>query len=635
MKDLQSFSNWLAARLRLKDFKLIDLSCLSNHNILWFCVFLLLFFCLKSSNAQGEQKTHSIYMVKTVEIGEDIYEIDNKRILTQTHTVRKGEYLSKILREKGLWKKDNLSELLSILKKLNRSLRNLDLIYPGDKIIVPVKITPFKVDSEPDRPPREVKAPVAARKGLDFENYTIKSNDTLFRVAKRRYNIPPEDFYNEYIELVKKSNPYVKDINALYPGQHIRLPIYTPEIIKRPVRQAIPPKPNDTGEHEIAAQKANPIAHDLGKIFFEIGEELVQSGDHFMPFKSGGMINLNTSSFPIINLQNGKTVIVDLSNRLPKKVAGLIESSWENYKVVHFSKQDDLKSALDKILRVCNYPKVFKRGEAFELKGDIAFRITGDWIVSLTKTKLDNRPGVIVINLTDLHTPGTPRLIRDYLESLSVKIIDYPGGDDDSPGDIDAVETLEGGTDSSSLIKTVLNLTGRPFSSHVEIPVYQSLKADFKLIIKADFFMKIKGRDAIIDIGGLAPEIISFLKEHQFLVLPLATVREPLDMVAKTLDFLDIKFASGLHSFMAAKRDASRNVKLTLPGIIFSDLRGEAILATLLNLPGEIAAFLLQKGYKILELQGLHPSKAAIKSETLNPKKKTSLSILVFRASHT
>ncbi|GAH76916.1 unnamed protein product, partial [marine sediment metagenome] len=234
-----------------------------------------------------------------------------------------------------------------------------------------------------------------------------------------------------------------------------------------------------------------------------------------IPLKSGSMISLKATSFPIINLQNGQTVIVDLSDGLSEKMARLIESTWNNYRVIHLVEEDDLRSALDKILRVCNYPKVFKRGESFELQGDITFRITGDWIVSLPETRSDNRPGVFVINLIDSHTPNTPRMIKDYLEGLGVKIIDYPQGDDDSLGDIHEVEILKGGTDSPSLIKTVLSLIGRPFSAQVEIPVYQSHRADFKLIIKADFFLKIKGRDAIIDLTGLEPEVISFLEDHK------------------------------------------------------------------------------------------------------------------------
>jgi hypothetical protein len=290
---------------------------------------------------------------------------------------------------------------------------------------------------------------------------------------------------------------------------------------------------------------------------------------------------------------------VDLRGGLPEEMGSLIESCWRDYRVVRLVERDDLGSALDKILRVCNYPKVFKRGEPFELQGDIAFRITADWIVVLSETRSDKGLRVVVINLRGTSTLGTPRIIRDYLEGLGVKVIDYPQVDEDSSEGAHEIEILERGTDSLSLIETAFNLIGQPFSPRVEIPVYQSHRPDFQLTVKASFFLKIKGRDAIVDLTGLEPEIISFLEEHWCLYLSLVAEKDPLDMVAKTLKFLDIQFDPGPHSFMATTRNDWRNIKLTLPGIIFPDSRGKPILATSLNLPGEIAAFLSRKGYKI------------------------------------
>jgi hypothetical protein len=268
--------------------------------------------------------------------------------------------------------------------------------------------------------------------------------------------------------------------------------------------------------------------------------------------------------------------------------------------VVHVLEKDDLRSALGKILKVCNYPKVLKRGEPIGLQGDVAFRITGDWIVMLPESRADNRPGVIVINLIHNRTSNTPRMIKDYLRSLDVSIIDYPSANDDASEEMDQVEILEAGKNSSSLVRTILNHTVRSFRSHVQIPVYQSEKAEFRFTINADFFLKIKERDAIIDLTGLAPEMISFLEEHHFLVLSLAAEKEPLAVVEKTLEFLDVQFARGPHSFMATSRDDSRNIRFSLPGIVFSEPQGKAILATPLTLPDEIAAFLSKKGYKIL-----------------------------------
>ena len=572
--------------------------------IFWcFYTLLLVIFHLGSSQAQEAEKTYSISLTKTAGIGKDIYEVDNKKVLAEEYTIKEGEWVWQVLRQKGLLERRNLSELLLVLQALNKSISKLDLVHPGEKIIIPLKIAPVAGAPVLAAPPPPVKASIEELKDLDLENYTVEQGDSLTRVIKGRYDVPTSYLYNEYLGMVKRLNPSIRDLNIIHPGQKIRLPIYSPEIVRKPIKTVAAQKPKEEVEEDVKEKKAtSTLAYDLGVIFTEMGEEWVQTGEHFIPLKSGGQIDLKAVSFPILSLRNGSRVIVDLNNKLPGKMAKLIESSWGNYRVLHLEEGDSLRSVLDKILGVCNYPKVSKIGKPLELGGDIPIRISGDWIITLSETKSDNKPSFIAINLTDGQSQDIPRMIKDYLMTLGVKVIDYPMAEDKSSDLVEKVTLLEGGEKPESLVRALLDLTGRSYSAQVEIPVYQRQKADFKLIVKADFFLKIKNRDAIIDLTGLGPEVVSLLEEHQFLVLTLATEQDPLSIVSMTLGFLGIESHDGPHPFLATNRDDSRNVKLTLPGIIFSDANGNAILATPLSVPDEIAAFLSKRAYRILPL---------------------------------
>jgi len=562
------------------------------------------FFCLEASLAQEEEKTYDISLEKTAEIEKDIHKVDDKKVLTESFTIQKGEWVWKILREKGLLKDRNLPELLSVLKKLNKSFQNLDLVHPGEKIIIPLKIVPIAGGLAPEPSSPEKVVPVAALKDLNLENYSVKPGDSLTLLAKDRYDIPSKDMYRDYLDLVKKLNPSIKDPNLIYPGQVIRLPIYSPEIVRKPIASAVSKKLEIQSDDKAVSKNRKPsaVGHDLAMIFTEIGEEWVQTGRHFIPLKSGGQIDLEAKSFPIINLRNGLRVILDLNNKVPERMEKLIGSSWENYRVVHIAEDEDLRAALDKIVRVCDYPKVFKRGETLGLKGDIGLQISGDWIIRLSQAGSDNAANFAVINLTDSPAFHNSRIIKDYLKGLGVKVIDYPPGQGDMTEGTAEAEMLTGGGDAPALIKSLMELTGRTFSTGVRIPVYQSQKADFKLIVTADFFLKVNGSDAIIALTVLGPEVISFLREHQFLVLSLAGEKEPLAIVSKTLEFIGVPFDTGPHDFMAAKRDDARNIRLSLPGNVFSDKDGKPVLATPLSLPREIAVFLSQRGYRILVL---------------------------------
>lgn len=557
------------------------------------CSVLLIFLSLKYVHAEDKEKTYSISLVKTAEIQKDLRKVGNTKVLTQVYTVKTGDHVSKILRKKGLAKHHRLHKLISLFKQLNPSLSNIDLIHPGEDIIIPLKIVPLTGDSGRTKPSQPEKIAVSKLKGIDLENYTVEPGDSLSKVIVARYDITRSEMYGEYLELVKQLNPAVKNLNLIYPGQKIRLPIYCPEVIRRPIAAAISP------ERE---QNLCPLSRDLSFIFLEIGEEWIQTGRHFIPLKSGGQIDLKAISFPIINLKSGQRVIVDLHNKLPDGMVKLIESNWTNYHVVRLEEKDNLRSSLDKILRSCNYPKIFKKGKSLQLGADIPLKITGDWIITLPKTSSYKGASFVVIDLIESYRHHTPRVIKDYLEKSGVRVIDYPPADDNGLNANAGVDIMDSASDPSSLIESILNLTGQTYSTKMEVPAFRGQKTDFKLIVKADFFLKIKGSDAVIDLTGLDPEITSLLNEHQILVLSMAREKEPLAMVARTLDFLGVQSYSGPHTFMAVAGDDSRNITFDLPGVIFSDPRGKDIFVTPLHLPHEIAIFLSQKGYKIFVL---------------------------------
>ena len=181
-------------------------------------------------------------------------------------------------------------------------------------------------------------------------------------------------------------------------------------------------------------------------------------------------------------------------------------------------------------------------------------------------------------------------------------MIEYPPKAQSQVADETHAGILRPGNQPSDLMETLLKIAGRKFSKTVEIPVYKGQAKNFDLMIKADFLMNVQGKDAIIDLSGLGPEIVSLLREHRFSVLSLTGEKDPLVLVTKTLDFLGIPFDSEPRSFMATNGPETRNIRMTVPGITFQDSGGQAILATPLDLPDELAGFLAQKGYKILGL---------------------------------
>lgn len=555
----------------------------------------------QEQEAGGEEDTYTISLVQEAETDREIRELEDKKVLTETYTVQDGDRIWQIFRERGLLEKRDLKELLIALKKLNSSLSNLDLIHPGETLIIPLTIAPL--GGIPSQATKKPPTPVSLEELKDFEleDYTIKKGESVVKIIKNLYDIPEEALYNEYLRLVQRANPDITDLDRVYPGQRVRLPIYSPQVVRKPIE---PPPPVFSDQETLVQREGmEQLGHKLGEIITRMGEEWIQTGKHFIPLKSGGQINLTADSYPIINLSSGNKVIVDLYHDMPENMADLITSSWDTYRIIHLDTGDDLQKAMNKIIPLCDFSKVYPPNEPLVLGGAIPLRITADWIVKRTPDPSDRVGEFIAVTFLDNTAPRIPKGIRDYLGGLSITIIEYPPAEETLGEPMGHGEVLKVDGDTSSIIETFLELVGNRYSKDVDIPIYQSEKTDLNLTIKADIFLNINGKDCIIDLKGLGEDIIALLKEHGFGVLSLSGEKDPSMVMTKTLDFFGISFESKPHAFMASDRGELKNIRFMVQGTIFRTIEGQRFFATPLFLPQGIVDFLSQKGYRILQLE--------------------------------
>ena len=570
-----------------------------------FLAFLISFPCLCAPLVQGKEKdTLSISLVQQAKVKK----MEGREVVCEAYKVKDGDYIWKLLRQRGLLKKPDLPELISILKSMNKSLTNLDIIHPGQTILIPLNITPIRGLAEKEKFFQKLIMGISSLEDVNFENYMVKSGDSLTMVVYGKYKIPPKYLYREYLNLVQKFNPTLKNLDIIYPNQIIRLPIFSPEIVRMPIRitkEKIALKKTEITPSKDTDQTIS-LRQKLRDIFNQMDEEWIDTGKQFIPLKAGGQIHLKAESFPVLNLQSGMRLIIDLKNELPEDISQLILADWEDYGIVHLRTDDTLKTAMDKILAASNYYKILKPGEQFRIRsGDIGISITGDWVIIPQRGEEDITEKITAISFINHPSEQTPGVIRAYLKKLGIRVIDYPGlpVPKDMVDDVNIQKkiSIEKNIDFS-LPSLLLNLAGQPFSSKTKIPVYQGEGSGYNLIIQADLFFNRQGKDCIIDTTGLSPAIISLLKKHQFLILSLAGDKDLNKTTELILDFLGFSYDSKPHHFLTADREETRNITLTVPGISFYDQEGKKILATDKKIPAEIVSFLNQKGYNLLKL---------------------------------
>jgi hypothetical protein len=551
--------------------------------------------------AQEGEETYDISLVKTADpdSADEIHEVDGKKVLAETYTVKDGDHLWQILREKKLLEKKNLVELLSVLKKLNNSLDNIDMIHPGERIIIPLAISPSAGGSQTSVSIQPETVPLEAIGDIDLEEYVVKQGDSVIKIVEDLYDIPQKELYNEYLSRLRQLNPEITDLNTVYPGQKVRFPVYSPKVVRLPVEESQPVSEPMT---ESQKQGVRAITGQLGEIFTLIGEQWLETGEHFFPLKTGGQLKLNAESYPIVELRSGKKVIVDLYNDLPERMGRLITSNWDNYGIVHLEGDDDLKQAFDRITAVCDYKRIYGPGEPLVSGGEIPVRITSDRIIEQEQGASAEEKRIAVINFCDDASDRNPEVIIRYLEMSGIKVIDYPVLNEKAEISYNDTEIINTMDDMNSFVETLLDVTGQNYSANVELPVYKNGKGAFDLVVKADYSVHINGKDYIIDLSGLGKDIVNLLKESQFMAYSISGSKTPSDIVTGIFDFLGIKYESMPHQFFSTNRPENKNIILNIQGITFIDSESNKIFATSLRLSRELIFFLNMKGYRIFQL---------------------------------
>jgi len=141
----------------------------------------------------------------------------DKWVLCEDYLVKKGDRIWDILDKRIHGSVAQIIHWSKVLQTFNPEVANLDLIQPGQRLLVPLG---FLKKAESNRPetPRDRRTTI----------YEVKRGDSLCEILSNQFHYPEHLIFNEAIEAVEELNPNIKNLNHLQPGQRIIIPISVP-----------------------------------------------------------------------------------------------------------------------------------------------------------------------------------------------------------------------------------------------------------------------------------------------------------------------------------------------------------------------------------------------------------------------
>ncbi|MGE5798800.1 MAG: LysM peptidoglycan-binding domain-containing protein, partial [Syntrophaceae bacterium] len=336
------------------------------------------------------------------------------------YIVQKGDNLSTIIRRKLGKPASESAAVTRQVKTLNPQIRDVNRIYPGQKITLPRLAGPGKA------------------------GYVVRKGDSLSAILHAKMGIPAAEMA-KWIGLTKKLNPGLVNANRIYPGQALILPDRGGPA-PGPIEQAAGPVQADAPQPD--ASLFRPTGRDLdiiAAVVKQSGGTVARGGKVFIPLTEEEHLAVDCADIPMVELADGSRIFLDYGHQIPADTAGLIRSRWANFTVVSDGGQS-VYSALAGIFGASRDYTFRKQEEALTIGTTPALKLRGDWVLSRKGPDGQENTLCVVWSISGRSQP-LPEPVSRYAEKHGAPVLEI----DEESGAVRIPQALPAAPDIRSL----------------------------------------------------------------------------------------------------------------------------------------------------------------------------------------
>ena len=462
---------------------------------------------------------------------------------SRVYVVKKRESLAAILRSQ--LGNERISHAL--IRRLNPGIRNLNRIHPGQRIVLPAPGSSEPSESISDIGRENSSPPVI---------YRILEGDSISRIILSEMNVNPAEALPAY-RLIRKLNPEIPDLNRLPVGQTLRLP-------PRPNLPAIPP-PDPlktilrTAEKfdTKAAAKKSPAADDLLGIIRSVINRMqgavTATGSYFIPLQETTQITIDCSLIPVVELDDGSTILLDYGNHLSENLKGLIRQSWKNYAFLTSEELRDGLGGLQGIIRHSRNYRMVRADKPLTLTVKPEILAFPDWVITGKETAVGAAylQGLFLLDRGERPLPADARA---FLEKSGVAVTEIAGDRavssvETPPAALRPVTPDLQGLKGVALAERLLATLGETPIRNAEVVVFDQAHNGFNLSVTADLLVRKGEKRFILHTKKLPEQFLHILREAGTEVIPIGEKDQGRSLVEGVLQGLGIPVSFGYFSF--------------------------------------------------------------------------------------
>lgn len=562
---------------------------MTNRNFLTGMLLFIFFFAMYPVSfvyGKGEDTAH-LTLQKTV--------ISKKKL--DTYIVRKGDWIFNIIRQKFGASEKEIVKILERVKQLNPEIKDIHRISPGQELILPNRDTLAAAETESTLKKSTDKG--KHKKETSAAPYVVKEGETLSDIIHSELSTADEDIYR-MLRTVKRLNPNVKNINKIYPGQKLLLPyvrdqsrrmkqglssgkgkefvalkraeptkVIKKKILKEeePVKEKEPIKLKEEKKRIISPEKKIAV---IRYILSRVNGNVISDGKYYIPLIPAGQITVDCSSVPVIELEDGMTILLDFSKSIPSGIREVIETTWKNYVIMNVGYDKDVPFLLGEIVNRSKDYSFKTVGNFVTIGRTPAVRLFIDWIVSESKSKNQKSYsfGIKNVKNSSFLLPGN---IREYADKEGFEVVELlhgseVGGLSETFDDM-AVPALTYDTNAELAESVLTTILGFKPEKHADVEIYNMKEHGFTLSLKVDLILNVNGKRVILHSKQIPQHFIDTLKKQGTRYVFLSAEQKKENAVETVLSAVEAPFLADTFQFSFSQAEGHNGGEIFLKAI--------------------------------------------------------------------
>jgi len=402
--------------------------------------------------------------------------------------------------------------------------------------------------------------------------YTVKKGEWLLDIG-RRVTGETKHVYS----IIRKYNPGIKNLNLIYPGQKIILPVKAAASVSTtdtPPTSA-PPLSRDAGLLKDDRSYPTEIKWALMKqVLGQIGATVTSEGKYYLPMRDMGQITIDCRKIPMVEFADRGIVFIDFRNQIPENLRHLVRRTWKHYAIIRVDPQAEALILLGQIIQASNTHAMIRQEQPLKIGSQPVLEIPVAWTIKSKSSVQPSRPHAIALRTGSEGTYGLPESITAYAEARGWKVIEVVKDRivKAAPGDQVPARPVSkfASTSLIALTDDCFRRLGLQTERNAGLKIFDSARDGFDLRVEADLLVR-KGDQKFILLSKKMPnQFLNILKNSGIGVIIATEGETKKSLLEKSFKALNIPYEFNTFSFPATDKTDQAGMSISFPALKIS-----------------------------------------------------------------